>query len=118
MPCWVSPAIVIFRCRKRDEFCRDGFWQSQIFLVRANGPVIPEQQAVLFYLDSDDVAAFRRNLLERGLLEAGSPPGEGPPMELPERNAVFDLRYPFSMPAGELRVHDLDGFCLLIGQLA
>jgi hypothetical protein len=91
--------------------------QAKIFLALASEPVIATQQAVLFYLYSEDVAELRRHLLERGLLDGGPPPGEGPGLQLPERNAVFDLRYPFYMPIGELRVHDIDGYVLLIGQL-
>lgn len=91
--------------------------QAKIFFARASEPVSASQQAVLFYLYSDDVAALRHHLLERGLLDGGPPPGERPARQLPERNAVFDLRYPFYMPAGELRVHDIDGYVLLIGQL-
>ncbi len=91
--------------------------QAKIFLAKASEPVVPSEQAVLFYLYSNDVAGLRRHLLNKGLLDGGSPPGEGPAIHLPERNVVFDLRYPFYMPAGELRVHDLDGYCLLVGQL-
>ncbi|MEQ1902876.1 MAG: hypothetical protein ABL888_01660 [Pirellulaceae bacterium] len=92
--------------------------QAEIFLARASEPVVPSAQSVLFYLYSDDIAGLRRHLLTKGLLDGGPPPGEGRPIQLPERNVAFDLRYPFYMPAGELRVHDLDGYCLLVGQLA
>jgi hypothetical protein len=119
-------ALLGFRCDSRFSG-EDGLTNyvslssrtARIMLARANTPIEPSQQAVLFYMYSPDVVALRRHLLTCGLREAGPTPDEracGMPPP-PDRNAAFQLRYPFYMPAGELRVHDLDGYCILIGQL-
>ena len=54
--------------------------------------------------------------------EGGLPPGERDPQRdfdrCPDRLAIFSLTRPFYMPNGEVRVHDPDGYCLLIGQLS
>jgi hypothetical protein len=96
--------------------------QADLMLVRASAPVLPNQQAILFYLYSPQVAALRAHLLASGLLDGGPPPSErdpnGAPRPCPQRRAVFQLTRPFYMPEGEIRVHDHDGYCLLIGQLA
>lgn len=65
---------------------------------------------------SDDVAALRAHLLATGVTDGGRffPPHN----PAPARAAVFDIARPFYMPAGELRIHDLDGYCILVGQLA
>ncbi len=94
---------------------------ARLMLVRASGPIDPAQQAVLFYLYSPDVHGLRQHLLDRGLPNAGIPPGERPPgvdpPPPPTGPVLFEIKRPFYMPAGELRVHDPDGYCLLIGQL-
>jgi hypothetical protein len=43
---------------------------------------------------------------------AGSQSGE-----FPRSGKVFEPTYPFYMPAGEVRVHDPDGYVLLVGQI-
>jgi len=94
---------------------------ARLMLARADGRVIPSQQAVLFYLYADDVRGLRSHLLdEAGLPDAGPPPSEwtrGAEPSIPDGAAVFRITSPFYMPGGELRVHDPDGYCLLIGQL-
>lgn len=95
--------------------------RAKLFLARASEPIIPSQQAVLFYMYSGDVRGLREHLLARGLEDGGVPPGlrkRGEEGHMPERNAVYSISYPFYMPAGELRVQDLDGYTVLIGQLA
>jgi len=67
-------------------------------ILVADGPVDASQQAVLFYCWTPDVRA-----LEAELRGAGVDVGE--------------ITYPFYMPAGELRVHDPDGYVVLVGQL-
>jgi catechol 2,3-dioxygenase-like lactoylglutathione lyase family enzyme len=94
--------------------------RAYLMLTRASEPVVPSQQAVLFYMYSPDVAALRAHLLKQGLKDAGPPPGESEPAQrpepLPERNAVFQPIFPFYMPEGEIRIHDPDGYCILVGQ--
>lgn len=93
---------------------------ARVFLARASGPVVASQQAVLLYLYTRDAAALRTALLASGLADAGEPPGEGNAERFrgePRTSCVFDLRRPFYMPEGELRVHDPDGYCLLIGHI-
>ena len=72
--------------------------RARLMLAVASEPVVPEAQAVLFYLYTDDVARLRDQLIRAGL----------------EPSVV---RHPSYMPAGELRLHDPDGYVLLIGQL-
>lgn len=93
-----------------------GAGDVRVFLARASGPVIAEQQAVLFYMYSADVAALRAHLLGRGIADGGRPPGEGvePSAAGP---AVFTIVPRFYMPHGELRIHDPDGYVILVGQL-
>ena len=68
---------------------------AHLMVTQADGPVDPEQQAVLFYLYSSDVSSFREQLVERGV-EAGK------------------IQYPFYSPRGEFRVMDPDGYVLMI----
>lgn len=93
---------------------------AQLMLSRASGAIAAADQAVLFYMYSDDVAALRQHLLSQGLAAAGRPPGEEPPADpaVPVKTRlVFDISRPFYMPDGELRIHDPDGYCILVGQL-
>lgn len=85
--------------------------------ARASAPVDASQQAVLFYLYSLDVQGLRTFLLEHGVPDAGPPPAEGIESPPPNGEAVFEIVPRFYMPAGELRIHDPDGYCLLVGQL-
>jgi len=89
--------------------------RAEIMLARADGPIDPGQQAVIFYMYSTDVAALRRHLLACGLRDGGvysgaAAPGDGPRM-------VFEVAHPHYMPAGEVRIADPDGYCILVGQL-
>ena len=89
--------------------------KGEIMFARASGPVDAEQQAVLFYMYSTDVAGLRRHLLENGVRDGGAycgaaAPGDGPRM-------VFEIARPDYMPAGEVRIADPDGYCILVGQL-
>jgi catechol 2,3-dioxygenase-like lactoylglutathione lyase family enzyme len=90
---------------------------ARIMLARASGPVDAEVQAVLFYLYSANVRLLQQHLLEQGIPHAGPPPQEGIESPPPNGAAVFDIVPRFYMPAGELRLHDPDGYCLLVGQL-
>jgi catechol 2,3-dioxygenase-like lactoylglutathione lyase family enzyme len=68
---------------------------AQMMLAAANEPVIPDQQRVLFYLYTDDVAAARAELAEAGLN-----PGA--------------IETPFYAPRGEFCLVDPDGYVLMI----
>ena len=70
----------------------------RLMLARADEPVDPHAQAVLFYLWAEDVRALHDELKDNGV-------------------AVGEVHEPFYMPAGEFRVEDPDGYVLLIGQL-
>src|SRR5438874_2438684 len=58
---------------------------AQLMLAKAGEPVIAEQQAVLFYLYADDLAAKHAELRDLGM-----PCG--------------DMQYPFYAPRGEFRL--------------
>lgn len=115
-----------FKCESRfsDQYgqtyyaaiCADA---AELMLVRANGPVLASQQAVLFYMYSADVNRLRLHLLQNGLMDGGDftakmAEGQAEPVAT---NTAFLLTHPFYMPEGELRLHDLDGYVVLIGQL-
>ena len=103
----------------RTNWCELVSGPARLFLARASGAVKADEQAVLFYLYSRDLRALRAPLLARGVVDAGPPPGESSAGKspAPERSAVFDIVPRFYMPHGELRVHDRDGYVLLVGQL-
>jgi catechol 2,3-dioxygenase-like lactoylglutathione lyase family enzyme len=100
----------------------DPFWARMkrpgcdLMLAKADGPIDPRVQAALFYLHVDDAAAFRAAMLEAGLADGGRYEGarEG---EFPRSGMVFEPAFPCHMPPGEVRVHDPDGYVLLVGQL-
>jgi hypothetical protein len=94
--------------------------QAELFLALASGPIIPSQQAVLFYMYTCDVIALRKHLINHGLEDGGIPPGlrkRGQEGHMPERRAVYAVCNPPYMSHGELRVQDPDGYTILIGQL-
>ena len=70
---------------------------ANLMLSKADAAILAEQQAVLFYLYSDDLTGLREHLLASGVAVAG-------------------ITYPFYMPKGEFRLADPDGYVLLIGQ--
>ena len=68
---------------------------ASLMLGKASGPVDASQQAVLFYLYYDDIAATHAALAQQGL-------------------AVGAMTYPFYCPKGEFRVVDPDGYVLML----
>lgn len=72
--------------------------RGRLMLASATEPIDAHAQAVLFYLYTDDLGGLRKQLLAAGL--EPSPIGRPP-----------------HMPAGEMRLHDPDGYVLLVGQL-
>lgn len=68
---------------------------AQLMLAVASEPVVPEQQAVLFYVYTDDVATAHASLDEAGLS-----PGA--------------IKTPFYAPRGEFRLVDPDGYVVMV----
>ena len=68
---------------------------AALMLAKASDPVVPEQQAVLFYLYFDDILATHAALAAKGL-------------------PVGELTFPFYCPKGEFRLTDPDGYCLML----
>ncbi len=92
---------------------------AELMLVRADGPVIASQQAVLFYMYTSNVGALRKHLLESGLKDGGvyaERTTAGQNDEPIETAIVYSITRPFYMPEGEIRLHDPDGYVVLIGQ--
>jgi catechol 2,3-dioxygenase-like lactoylglutathione lyase family enzyme len=108
-----------------ENVLRDGdgsaFWAmvksgtGEMMFARASGVVEASEQAVLFYMYSGDVAGLRARLLERGVVNGGGFHGNRVPTQA--SGVVFEVSRPSHMPAGELRVHDPDGYVILLGQL-
>jgi hypothetical protein len=69
--------------------------RAQLMLALADEPVIPSQQAVLFYTYCDDVTALREHLIAEGI-EAGP------------------IRCPFYALRGEFRIQDPDGYVIMV----
>lgn len=72
--------------------------KAQLMLSRASAPVVPAEQAVLFYTYCDDAEATRALLTEAGL-----EPGV--------------IARPFYNPAGEFRLEDPDGYVVYVAQI-
>ena len=68
-----------------------------LMLTRSSRPIEAGAQDVLFYLYASDLEGLRAQLLDAGLA-----PGE--------------IGYPEYLPAGEFRVEDPDGYCLMVAQ--
>lgn len=99
----------------------DPYWahlvgiRSNLMLSKASGPIDPGQQAVLFYLHTTDLVELRETLMASGVADGGSYRGAGED-DFPRSGKLFDITYPDYMPLGEMRVHDPDGYVLLVGQ--
>ena len=72
--------------------------RAQLMLTRADAPVVPDEQAVLFYVYCPDVAAMHAQLTADGL-------GPGP------------IAKPFFNPDGEFRLVDPDGYVVMVSHL-
>lgn len=88
---------------------------AEIMFSRADGPVDSGVQAVLFYMYSKDVRSLRSHLVACGVRDGSAPAGEPDPAGA--RRVAFQVTHPPYMPAGELRIHDPDGYVVLVGQL-
>ena len=69
--------------------------EAQLMLALADEPVVPSEQAVLFYVYCEDVASCRAMFAENGV-------------------AVGEIQFPFYAPRGEFRVSDPDGFAIMV----
>lgn len=69
--------------------------EARLMLAKATAPVVPDQQAVLFYLYFDDILSVHADLKSRGLRVGG-------------------LKFPFYCPKGEFYLADPDGYCLML----
>ena len=69
--------------------------EAHLMIARASAPIVPDEQAVFFYLYVDDVAATHAELRAAGI-ETG------------------EITYAFYAPRGEFRVADPDGYGLMI----
>lgn len=92
----------------------DGAGTAEIMFALADGPIDPGAQAVLFYAYCPDVRAMRAQLLAGGVRDGTAPAGGS---VADGRRVAFDIAHPPHMPAGELRLHDPDGYVVLVGQL-
>lgn len=68
---------------------------AQLMLTAASQPIIANQQTVLFYVYTDDVANSRESLAQAGLS-----PGE--------------IATPFYAPRGEFQLVDPDGYIVMV----
>jgi hypothetical protein len=89
--------------------------QARIMFAKANPEPDPTQQAVLFYMYCADVRALRNHLLAAGVHDGGAFAGKPGPNE--GRAVAFEVTTPFYMPGGELRLHDPDGYVILVGSV-
>ncbi|HRF59187.1 MAG TPA: hypothetical protein PLH94_04645 [Fimbriimonadaceae bacterium] len=87
-----------------------------LMLAKASGCIDPRAQGALFYLHVDDVLAYRVAMLDAGVQDGGTYAGASSD-EFPRSGMIFAPTHPPHMPAGEVRVHDPDGYVLLVGQL-
>ena len=71
---------------------------ARLMIAIAGAPIRAEEQAVLFYAYSADLPALRDELISASV-------------------EVGEITHPDHMQSGELRVHDPDGYVLLIGQM-
>ncbi len=88
---------------------------ARLMLAQSSGPIAADQQAVLFYMHCTNVAALRTRLLQSGVHNGGA--YDGKPRASNSGPVLFDIAFPFYMPAGEFRLHDPDGYVILVGQL-
>jgi catechol 2,3-dioxygenase-like lactoylglutathione lyase family enzyme len=68
---------------------------AHLMVAKSSGPIVPDEQAVFFYLYADDVAATHAELRDAGI-------------------EVGEITYAFYAPRGEFFVRDPDGYGLRI----
>ena len=72
--------------------------EAALMVAYTESAVVPDHQAVLFYLYTKDVAGLREHLLHSGV-------------------DVSEIKHPPHMENGEIECADPDGYTLLIGQM-
>jgi catechol 2,3-dioxygenase-like lactoylglutathione lyase family enzyme len=90
---------------------------AELMLSRASGPIDAFVQAVIFYHYCADVRAVRQQLLSQGLRDGGRYAGVPLDRAATDHTTVFEVTTPGWLPAGELRLHDPDGYSVMVGQL-
>lgn len=91
---------------------------AQIMFSRTWRPIFPDDQDIFFYMYTLDLQRLRQHLLANNILDGGSPTNWETPEGTPRAtNTLFAIHHPPYMPAGEFRLHDPDGYCILIGEL-
>lgn len=70
---------------------------ANLMVTRSECAINPETQDVLFYLYATDLVALRNFLLAAGV-------------------KVSEISHPEYLPAGEFRMADPDGYCLMVAQ--
>ena len=125
-------ALLGFECRSilRDkDGCANWAWaettsaalhrgRAQVMFSRTGRPIVPGNQDIFFYLHSLNLKFLREHLLASGVKDGGAATvWEVPGGVERARRTLFGIQYPVYMPGGEFRVHDPDGYCVLIGQL-
>ena len=98
----------------QSEHPKAGLTPAPIMFAQASGPVNPAEQAVLFYMHCRNVGTLRAHLIASGVADGGAFRGGGG-VE-PRRGVAFAISHPPYMPEGEMRVHDPDGYVILVGQ--
>ena len=91
---------------------------AQLMFSRTWRPIVPGNQDMFFYMYTLDLHALRRHLLAHGVRDGGGPTDwETPEGAARATSTLFAIQHPPYMPAGEFRLHDPDGYCILVGQL-
>ncbi len=98
----------------QSEHPKAGLTPAPIMFAQASGPVNPAEQAVLFYMHCRNVGALRAHLIASGVADGSDfRPRES---SEPQRSVAYAVTHPPYMPEGEMRVHDPDGYVILVGQ--
>lgn len=90
---------------------------AQLMLSRASGPIDASVQAVMFYHYCEDVRSLRAHLLAASLRDGGRYAGVPLDRAASDHTTVFQVTSPGWLPAGEMRLHDPDGYTVMVGQL-
>lgn len=93
---------------------------AELMLTLACEPVEVGKQGVLFYLYTTDLKGLKNHLSASNIPSGGAysgNAGQTPWGTDGGKQVMFDITHPPYMPAGEFRLHDPDGYVLLIGQL-
>jgi catechol 2,3-dioxygenase-like lactoylglutathione lyase family enzyme len=90
---------------------------AELMLSRSSGPIDAGVQAVIFYHYCADVRAMREHLLKQGVPDGGRYSGTPMDPKVSDHSKAFEVTSPNWLPAGELRLHDPDGYVVMVGQL-